>query len=697
MGRLNRETFYLRCILPLPVVCLLLTASASRAQQATVPAPLPPASAEDVESRDDILDLDIEQLAKTPVVVPSMDVPVTSVAKEESTVGRSAAAVFVITPEMIRRSGATCIPEALRMVPGLDVARFNSNTWAISARGFNGIHANKLLVLIDGRTVYSPVFSGVYWDVQDVLLEDIDRIEVIRGPGGTLWGANAVNGVINVITKKAQDTQGAYVKIGGGTEEKFFDAARVGGRIGEDFYYRIYGKHFERGVFHDPDGPAYDAWRQGRCGFRGDWDVGGSESTTLTVQGDCYTGTDGMSQLHTLTVLPYSWLEKGKVHNSGQNVLARLRHVYNDDSDWSLQMYFDNFVRDQIINSERVRTFDVEFQYRFPLGERHNVVCGAGYRNVHCECPSTDPWTLGVQPPVWTLSYSNQFVQDEITLREDRLWLTVGCKAEQHPFTGLEYQPTARLLYMPDRKHSLWAAVSRAVRTPSVVDEGLFATSVFEFGGNPLFFRSLGNSGMRSEAMFAYEAGYRAQATKHFSYDVAAFYNVYHDLRTSVFSGSYMEFDPPPPHLVFEAELANGPTADAYGVELSSKWEVSDYWRIHAQYTFLQVLVHAEYPMGYGDGPHHQFYLRSSWDLREDLDFDMIFRYVDCLPEIQVPAYLSLDLRLAWRPTERLEFAAVGQNLLQAYHQEFNDLGGAPGWENTYVPRGVYGTAAWRY
>ncbi len=321
----------------------------------------------------DILNLDIEQLAKTPVVVPSMDIPVTSVTKETSTVGRSAAAVFVITNEMIRRSGATCIPEALRMAPGIDVAHINANTWAVSARGFNGLFANKLLVLIDGRTVYVPTSSGVYWDVQDVLLEDVDRIEVIRGPGGTLWGSNAVNGVISIITKSAKDTQGTYVSAGGGTQERMDNSVRCGGKIGEDFHYRIYGKNFERGPGFDPTGPPEDSWRQGRFGFRTDSDLDRGKSDTLTVQGDCYTGESGMTAQHTVTYLPYSWMQDGYTDNSGQNVLARLRHVNDDDSDWTLQTYFDNYVRGTILNSERVRTFDIDFQCRRPLGDRNEI------------------------------------------------------------------------------------------------------------------------------------------------------------------------------------------------------------------------------------------------------------------------------------------------------------------------------------
>ena len=347
----------------------------------------------------DILNMDLEQLARTPVVVPSMDIPVTSVTKEASTVGRSPAAVFVITNEMIRRSGVTSIPEALRMAPGLDVAYINSNTWAISSRGFNGLFANKLLVLIDGRTVYTPVDSGVYWDVQDVLLEDIERIEVVRGPGGTLWGANAVNGVINIITKKAKDTQGVYAQAGGGTVERSNEAVRYGGQIGEDCHYRIYGKYFDRGPFFDPNSPANDGWNQGRVGFRTDWDMDRSKTDSLTVQGDHYVGTDGQDSAHTLTVPPFSVIQQGKAKNDGENVLMRWRHVYDERSDWTLQTYFDDFERITDLNSERVRTFDTDFQYRFPLWDRQQITCGAGYRYIHYEIPAQDPFSSSMVPP----------------------------------------------------------------------------------------------------------------------------------------------------------------------------------------------------------------------------------------------------------------------------------------------------------
>ena len=296
------------------------------------------ASAAQGTSRDPegILNLDLDQLAKTPVAVGSgiaMNEPVTSVTKEASTIGKSAAAVFVITNEMIRRSGAKCIPEALRMAPGLEVAQVNSNAWAITCRGFNGGLADKLLVLIDGRTVYTPVFGGVYWDIQDVLLEDVDRIEVIRGPGGTLWGSNAVNGVINIITKNAKDTQGVYLNAGGGTVERLTGAFRYGGKIGDDCQYRVYGKYFDDGPFIGQDfsffgpptqRPGYDSWNQGHVGFRTDWTPGRDKADSITVQGDHYVGNTGGMGLFTSLQPPYSQTLYGNTYNTGENLLRAL-------------------------------------------------------------------------------------------------------------------------------------------------------------------------------------------------------------------------------------------------------------------------------------------------------------------------------------------------------------------------------------
>jgi len=642
-----------------------------------------------------IADLDIEQLARTPVVVPSMDIPVTSVSKQESTVGHSAAAIFVITPEMIRRSGATCIPEALRMAPGMEVAHIDSNKWAISCRGFNGLYANKLLVLIDGRTVYTPVFSGVYWDTQDVLMEDIERIEVIRGPGGTLYGANAVNGVINVITKRAKDTQGAFVSAGGGTTEQFMSAVRYGGPIGDDGYYRIYGKQFDRGTFYSPDGRPDDAWRQGRFGFRSDMNLDREKTNTLTVQGDCYTGKSGFRDELITALPPYAQPFSGKEQVSGENVLTRLRHVFDEDSDWALQLYYDHYSRIGDVVSQNVRTFDVDFQYRFPLTERHKITCGAGFRGVHDDLPSLDDFAGHFVPPELTYNLTSQFIQDEIALVEDRLTLTMGTKLEQNYFTGLEVQPSARLLCMFDRRHSAWGAISRAVRTPARSDVDLVATFYPTEPG--VFPRYEVSTGVQSEELIAYEIGYRAQSTEKFSWDIAGFYNVYEHLISVAPGAEYPEDFPPPSHTIIPLYTVNDTSGRTYGVELFANWSISDYWRLYAQYTLLQIqLYDPEQFYGVTD-PHDQVYLRSSWNLSKDVEFDLIGRYVDCIPELDVPSYITMDLRLGWRPRKHLELAVVGQNLLQNQHQEFNSSSENLFTPITYVPRGVYGTITYRY
>lgn len=647
-----------------------------------------------------IYELNIAQLAQVSVAAPSMSIPVTSVTREQSTIGQSPAAVFVITNAMIRRSGATCIPEALRLAPGTDVARINSNTWAISIRGFNGILSRNLLVMIDGRTVYSPVFGGVYWDVQDYVMEDIERIEVIRGPGGTLWGANAVNGVVNVITKNAKDSQGAYVVAGGGTVERSNEAVRYGGKIGDDCYYRVYGKYFDRSPFDDPSQPANDGWNQGRVGFRTDWKPTGSQEDTVTVQGDHYVGTDGTDAVLTYTLPPYQRTVRGQTHNSGQNVLARWRHVIDEETDWTLQTYYDDYVRDTVLLSEKVRTYDVDFLYRLPLGDRHSITWGAGYRQIRDECPTSDAFTLQVIPPQRTTYVASQFVQDEVKLSPDLWTFIIGCKLEQNSYTNFEYEPSARLLYTPDRKHSVWGAVSRAVHTPTELNENVSSTTPAAIPGR--FRRTLGSSNLLSESLFAYELGYRAQTTETFSWDIAGFFNVYDNLFAGNTGTPYVEHDPPPDHTIVPNVYANKYPAQSYGVELATNWSVSETWRLYTQYTFFRSFFY--YPgssaTGPGGTPSHQIYFMSSWDLRRDVDFDLMARYVDALFGYNVPAYITMDLRLAWRPSKHLELALVGQNLLAADHWEygfFNFFNAVNNSEATEVPRGVYGTIAWRF
>jgi iron complex outermembrane receptor protein len=391
---------------------------------------------------------------------------------------------------------------------------------------------------------------------------------------------------------------------------------------------------------------------------------------------------------------------EGSAHNTGQNVLTRYCHVTDEDSDWSLQTYFDNFLRDNtVLNTERVRTYDVEFQYRFPIGERQHITCGTGYRYIHSYCPSQSPFTATLDPPKNSMFIANQFAQDEIALAPDLLTFIVGCKLEQNSFTYFEYQPTARLLWTPDRKHTLWGAVSRAVRTPSLTEEHLFATTP-PASGSTVFGRILGNEAIQSETLMAYELGYRTQATERFSWDIATFYNVYGNLSGSaVVPPPYVENDPPPPHAVLPIVLTNSGSADTYGAELSTTWTAAEHWRLASNYTFLRMIMQGSPSQSNdpGKNPCHQVSLRSSWDLRDDLDFDLTARYVDCLTSLGVPSYITMDLRLAWRPRKHLELAVVGQNLLQAYHYEFGPTTETLGNEATEVPRGVYGTVTWRF
>jgi iron complex outermembrane receptor protein len=676
------EGFLKTALLLLLLLLFPVSALAQSGTTTTSPAPRTPSP------NDDILNMDLEQLTKVDVHVPSMDIPVTSVTKEESTVGRSAAAVFVITPEMIRRSGATCIPEALRMAPGVEVAQVNSNTWAITIRGFNSAYSGKLLVLIDGRSVYNPDFSGVYWDVQDVLLEDVERIEVIRGPGGTLWGVNAVNGVINIITKKAKDTQGSYVAAGGGTHEKDFEAFRYGGQIAEDLHYRVYGKHFERGPDFDPTYPdaSLDAWRQGRFGFRTDWEPDRDKSNSLTLQGDHYLGHTANS----LIPIDFTTSE----NQTGDNLLMRWRHFFDEDSEWTLQTYYDMWSRGNSLQMETVKTFDVDFQYRFPLTDRQKITCGAEFRNVESCYTGGDQLTTWFSYPYFTTNYSSQFIQDEIAVIDDRVIFILGCKLDENPYTGLEYQPSARLLWAPDNKHSTWGAISRAVRTPARNEEQFAgATGVPIAPG--VYPRAFGNSSIQSEALMAYEIGYREQTSEQFSWDISMYYNAYEHLVGVIPFGAPIE---PPPYLILPVMFTNGPPGETYGVELAGNYSVSERWRLYAQYTLMQMHI-ADSPVlvsNVGNDPHNQVYLRSAWDLGEDLKFDMMVRYVDSLVEIEVPAYITMDLRLAWQARKHLELAVVGQNLLQEYHREFETIMASPKL-STEVPRGVYGTATWRY
>jgi iron complex outermembrane receptor protein len=622
-----------------------------------------------------------------------MNFEVTSVSRRTEKLSEAPAAISVITGDELRRSGVTSVPEALRLVPGMEVARLDAHNWAISARGFNDLFANKLLVLMDGRSVYTPLFSGVYWDVQDTLLEDIDRIEVIRGPGATLWGANAVNGVINIITRPAKDTQGLLLLGGGGTEEQGLAGVRYGGQLGDSAYYRVYAKYFNRDDQVLPDGnDANDRWNMERAGFRIDWDA--STENHFTLQGDLYSGRLNQTYFLPATNAPaFAETNASKLNVSGGNVLGRWSHAFSESSDLKLQVYYDRTVRHGPVLNEDRDTLDLDLQHRFLLGERHDLVWGAGYRASSDEIDNT--YAIAFNPDQRTSQLFSLFAQDEITLIHERLRLTLGSKFEHNDFTGFEYQPGGRLSWTPTDRQTIWASVSRAVRSPSRAEDDIRLRQMTPAPGVHALLT--GDRRFDSEELLAYEAGYRWRPLDSVSLDVAAFYHDYDQLR-SLEPGGVV---PGPPFTVI-ATAGNGLHGETYGVEFAPGWQVTDWWRLQAAYTFLQMQLH--HGAGSGDttserdegrSPHHQFSLRSLLNLPHNVELDSTVRYVDSLPDFQIPGYVVIDVRLAWRPFKDFEVAIVGQNLLDDRHPEFQSLFIPT--ERIEVQHSVYGKVTWRY
>jgi len=634
-----------------------------------------------------------------------VNLKVTSVSKKPEKLSHSPAAIAVITGEDIRRSGVTTIAESLRLAPGMQVARVDSLTWAVSSRGFNDLFANKLLVLMDGRSVYTPLFSGVYWDVQDTMLEDIDRIEVIRGPGAALWGANAVNGVINITTKSAKETQGGLLVAGAGTEERGFGSIRYGGQIGDNAWFRVYTKYFNRDDAVRTTGEdANDEWDRWRSGFRLDWEP--SPPNQLTLQGDIHAGTGHQTyNLATLTPPTYSSMQPQTIRAEGGNLIGRWTHTFHEDADLRFQMYYDRTERDLPIFSEDRDTFDFDLQIHHALGERQDIIWGAGFR--HSESSNIKSnFNLAFVPSDRKTDDYSTFVQDEITLVRERLRLTLGSKFEHNTYTGFEIQPSGRLLWTPHPKHSAWASVSRAVRTPSRADIDLWlVNSVIPPGVPPLSLPApgvvalVGNPDKLSETLIAYEAGYRVQIHDRVTLDASLFYNDYDRLTT--FEPAGQDLSTLPAYIGLPQMFANRSHGETYGGEISANVQVADWWRLRPSYSYLQIQLHrgrSQDPTAEdaeGDDPHHQVSLRSEMDLPWHLQLDCVGRYVDGLSNRGIPSYVEADVRLGWRPTSQLEISIVGQNLLDNRHPEFRQLILGP--PQTEMQRGVYGKISFRF
>ncbi len=635
------------------------------------------------ESVDAFLDTPLEDL---------LSMEVTSVAKKKQPLNEVAAATFIITGEDIRRAGVTSIPEALRLAPGIQVARIDANKWAISSRGFNSQFANKLLVMIDGRTVYTPAFSGVYWDAQDTLLEDVDRIEVIRGPGAAVWGANAVNGVINIITRQASQTEGGFFTAAAGSEEKALAGFRYGTFPGEDASARFYLKYNDRDSsrLSGTAGEAGDDWSSRRAGFRADGRF--SHKDMWTVQGDVYDSRENQQVLQwkdptdpaNTPDAPFYMIPgvEDEVESSGWNLLGRWEHVVSETSNLQLQVYFDHTDRAELIVDQVHDTLDVDFQHRFRPLEGHELIWGLGYRHISDDFSNTFQGEM--IPDSSSRDLFSAFVQDEIELVSDAWRLVVGSRFEHNDYTGFEVQPSVRLLWTPDPRNTLWGAVSRAVRTPSRLERGSRMVSMIVPAMPPLLpqptvLHSLGNEDFDSERLVAWELGYRVQPRENLSLDLSLFYNDYADLQ------SFEAIHPGLP--VSDVRFDNKLSAVSHGLELVADWWPMDWWRLQGSYSYLH--VSASLSGGSRDpgdnntlvedsSPEHQFSLRSMMNLRDDLMLDMWLYRVDGLertaysrPDMPVSAYTSFNVRLAWVPVRDLELSLTGQNLFDDHHREF--------------------------
>ena len=642
-----------------------------------------------------LADLSLEDLMK---------IEVTSASKRPQRLDETPAAAFVITAEDIRRSGVTSIPEALRMAPGVEVAKIASNKWAITVRGFNGRFANKLLVLMDGRSVYSPLWSGTLWENQDTMIEDIERIEVIRGPGAAVWGANAVNGVINIITRHAKDTQGVLAVAGMGAEEKAFAAGRVGSTLGTETFVRGYAKAYERDAGVEPGGlKGPDTWRGGRAGFR--LDSRPSAERRLTLIGEAFDSKSGDTWNKPQFTPPYTQRSQFKQANSGWNLTARYEGFGESGSEWMLQSYLDSYhLGTDGTFSENRDTFDVEFHHRSTLAKDHDLLWGLGYRGSRDRIETSG--VASIDPGTRPLSLFSGFLNDDIQLIRDKLRLTLGTRIEHNEWSGWSNQPTARLAWQLDRRQMLWSSLSRAVRTPSRGELDLSFDTDAAAPAPPLVplatvtrVNPSRNATFGPEKVETFEIGYRNLFTSALTLDLTAFASHYRDLRAARLATPFLEPSPLPPHLVIPLLTENRQSARTTGIEAAVDWHPLSWLRVQPSYTYLRLSVPASTDPALagsregleGSDPRHQLSLRTMMDLGRMTKLDLWLRSVSGLPAQNVPHYTALDLRYAWQATRRLELALVAQNLGRHRQLEFisDNLGSVP----VQIQRSVFLTA----
>ena len=633
--------------------------------------------------------LTLEELSQIEVISPS---------KAPTEVSRTAMAIYVITSDDIRRSGVSSIPEALRLAPGVEVARIEGSKWSVGIRGFGSRLSRSVLVLIDGRTVYTTFFAGTYWEVQDTLLEDIDRIEVIRGPGGTIWGPNAVNGVINIITKNARDTQGMLVSAGGGNEQQGFFGFRYGSGNGRNLNYRVYGKGFTRSPQFHSDDRNFDDWRAAQTGFRVDWVK--SERDAYTFQGDLYKLEAGQSVQAVTYAPPFSRRVDSNAALSGGNIMGRWTRVFSEGNEISVQAFYDRTNRLEANFGENRDTADIDFIQRSRLPARQQFLWGLGARVSNGRATEVVSG-LTFDPLHRTDSLLTGFVQDEFELVRQKLSLSLGSKILRTNFTGVQFEPSVRLLWTPTTRQTFWTAFTRAVRTPSRAERdfslsGYIATTA---DGLPFIARFNPNRNFTSEKLNGYELGYRRLLLRKLYVDVASFYNRYHDLFSQEITGSpFVESSPSPTHLLLPAQFGNGLFGSTTGVEVAPEWRPTEVWRLRASYSYLNMRLDkvaggldvGTAPIIERSSPRHQGVFQSAVDIASNLQFDLTYRYVSALAGQGVPSYSTGDARLAWHVNRRFELSLVGRNLLQPHHPEFAGESGLIG-----IRRSAYIKVTW--
>jgi iron complex outermembrane receptor protein len=627
------------------------------------------------------------------------EIEVTTQSKEPTQVWATPAAIYVLTGEDIRRAGVTNIPDALRLVPGVNVSRVNgSRNWAVGIRGFGDQFSKYVLVLIDGRSVYTPLFGGVLWTADNFMLEDIDRIEVIRGPGGTIWGADAVNGIINIITKHSSDTKGALLSSGGGSVDQNTEDARYGSAH-DKWTWRANTFGFIRSPeFHMDGQQNYDWSRFGQAGFRADRAVGANE---VSIQGNAYWGKFGDAQTLSTYTPPATFISYQSTNVSGGNLLALWRRQFSNHSDIYLQSFWSHDHRIGSNFGEDRDTFDVDFLHRLAATKVQQFTYGLGLRLSPSTVSQTVP-TDAFIPAHKTDSIFSAFLQDELRLVPDRLSLILGSKFEHNNYTGFEYQPNGRLLYTPTRTFSAWAAFSRAVRTPDRVDEDI-QVDIFAVASPLIFARVVGNHNLQAERLVSYEGGARTLLHPRVYISGEAFYNAYRNLiaqgSPTIAPAPVPTF--PPGALLFTLQYTNGIHGTSHGFEFAPDVQATSFWRVRAGYSYLDIDVKDEpgftdkvtlQKLG-GSSPSQQAFVQSQFNLPRHFEFDQSFRYVDSLPAQSVRAYTTADARIGWNPTKSLNFSVTGQNLFQPHHAEF----GIDPPPTVLIKRGIYAKLVWSH